>query len=129
MHLPRLAEGGKAACGRCGEVLATNPAHPLDRPLALAIACAIVVVIANIAPLMSLSAAGRSSTTTLAGGAYEMWTHGSEITAAIVGFCAVLAPAMYITSMLLVLLAVQRRRRRPGPARSCVLPIACGRGR
>ena len=112
-RIPPLAEGGKAACGRCGEVLATNPAHPLERPLAIAIACAIVVVIANVAPLMSLSAAGRTATTTLAGGAYEMCTHGSEVTAAIVAFCAVLAPALYVASMLLVLLAVQRA---PAPA-------------
>jgi len=107
-RIPGLAPGGKAKCGRCGEILATHPAHPLDRPLALAIACMIVVVIANAAPLMTLSAAGRTSTTTLAGGAYEMWLQGSEVTASIVAFCAVLAPALYVASMLLVLVAVQR---------------------
>ena len=112
-RIPGLAPGGKAKCRRCGEILATHPAHPLDRPLALAIACMIVVVIANAAPLMTLSAAGRTSTTTLAGGAYEMWLQGSEVTASIVAFCAVLAPALYVASMLLVLIAVQRA---PAPA-------------
>ena len=43
---------------------------------------------------MSLSAAGRTATTTLAGGAYEMWLQGSEVTAVIVAFCAVVAPAL-----------------------------------
>ena len=107
-RIPPLARGGKAYCGRCGQLLAVHPAHSLDRSLALAVACAIVVVIANAAPLMSLSAAGRSATTTLAGGAYEMWLQGSEVTAAVVAFCAVLAPALYVASLLLVLIAVQR---------------------
>lgn len=111
-RIPPLAPGGKARCGRCGQLLAVHPSHSLERSLALAIACAIVVVVANVEPLMSLSAVGRSATTTLPGGAYQMWQQGSEVTAAVVGFCAVLAPALYVASMLAVLIAV---RRAPAP--------------
>ena len=82
-RLPLLAPGGKARCARCGEVLAVHPAHPLDTPLALAIAAAVLVVIANVCPLMSLSAAGRTATTTVACGAYELWMQGSEVTAVV----------------------------------------------
>ena len=57
---------------------------------------------------MSLSAAGRTATTTLAGGAYEMWLRGSEVTAVVVAFCAVIAPAAYVAAMLAVLIAVRR---------------------
>lgn len=85
-----------------------NPKHSLERPLALAFAAAIAIVIANTTPLMSLSVAGRTATTTLAGGAYEMWLQGSEVTAIIVAFCAVVAPALYVVCLLVVLLAVQR---------------------
>ena len=42
------------------------------------------------------------------GGAYEMWVQGEQITAAIVAFCAVIAPGGYILFMLAVLLAVRR---------------------
>ena len=108
-----MEPGGKARCGRCGEVLAVHPIHPLDTPLALCIAAAILVVIANACPLMSLSAAGRTSTTTLAGGAYEMWIRGSEVTAVVVAFCAVVAPILYVTAMLAVMIAIQRP---PAPA-------------
>ena len=107
-RLPALPPGGKARCGRCGQVLAVHPADPLDRPLALALACAIAVVLANVEPLMSLSAAGRTATTTLAGGAYEMWLQGSEVTAVVVAFCAVVAPALYVAFLLAVLLAIRR---------------------
>ena len=72
----------------------------------------ILLVIANTSPLMSLSAVGRYASTTIIGGAYEMWVEGEAITALIVAFCAVIAPAGYILFMLTVLLAV---RRPPGP--------------
>jgi paraquat-inducible protein A len=107
-RIPVLAPGGKARCVRCNQLLATAPADPLDRPLALALAAAIILVIANVTPLMSLNAEGREATTTLSGGAIRMWLQGSEITALIVGFCAVVAPACYIALLLTVLLLVRR---------------------
>ena len=107
-HLPELPPGGKARCPRCGNTLATEPTDPLDRPLALTIAAAIVFIVANTAPLMGLSAVGRHASTTIVGGVYEMWLQGQEVTAVIVAFCAVIAPASYILFMLTVLLAVRR---------------------
>ena len=88
--------------------MATRAADPLDRPLALTVAAAIVFIIANTAPLMGLSAVGRHASTTIIGGAYEMWVQDEKITAAIVAFCAIIAPAGYILFMLTVLLAVRR---------------------
>ena len=57
---------------------------------------------------MGLSVVGRHASTTIAGGAYDMWVHGQAVTAAIVAFCAVIAPAGYILFMLTLLLAVRR---------------------
>ena len=107
-RIPPFPPGGKARCPRCGETLATRPADPLDRPLALTLAAAIVFLVANTAPLMGLSAVGRQASTTILGGVYQMWVQGQEITAVIVAFCAVIAPACYILFMLAVLLAVRR---------------------
>jgi len=83
-------------------------AQPIDLPLALTVTAAILLIIANTAPLMSLSAVGRYASTTIVGGAHEMWLQGEAITAMIVAFCAVIAPAGYILFMLTVLLAVRR---------------------
>jgi paraquat-inducible protein A len=107
-HIPPLPPGGKARCARCGETLATGRADPLDRPLALTIAAASALLLANTTPLMSLSAVGREASTTIIGGAYEMWLQGSEITAVVVAFCAVIAPAAHVLFLLAVLLAVRR---------------------
>lgn len=107
-RLPPLAPGGKARCRRCNGLLASRPRYPAAHALALAMTCAIVVVVANALPLMSLSAVGRTASTTLAGGVIEMWRQDSEITAAVVAVCAILAPAIYIAIMLVVLLAARR---------------------
>ncbi len=106
-RLPELPPGGKARCPRCGQTLATQPTDPLDRALALTITAAIVFIVANTAPLMGLSAVGRHASTTIVGSVYQMWLQGQEVTAVIVAFCAVIAPASYILFMLTVLLAVR----------------------
>ena len=107
-RLPELPLGGKARCPRCGFTVATRSADPIGRPLALTITALIVLIVANTAPLMSLSAVGRYASTTIVGGAYQMWLQGEAVTAVIVAFCAVIAPAGYIMFMLTVLLAVRR---------------------
>src|ERR1700687_6056669 len=91
--LPVLPPRAKARCPRCGEILAVRPADPLDAPLALTLAAAIVFIVENTAPLMALSTLGREVSTTILGGAHQMWLHGEEITALAVAFCAVIAPA------------------------------------
>jgi paraquat-inducible protein A len=66
------------------------------------------LIIANVDPLMGLSAVGRHASTTIIGGAHQMWIEGEQATAVVVGFCAVLAPAGYILFMLTLLLAAVR---------------------
>jgi paraquat-inducible protein A len=77
-------------------------------PLALSVTAAIALIVANTTPLMGLSVVGRQASTTIIGGAHQMWLQGEEITALIVAFCAVIAPAGYILFMLTVLLAARR---------------------
>ena len=107
-RLPALPPGGKARCLRCGHTLASAPTDSIDRTLALTLTAAIVLIVANTSPLMGLSAVGRQASTTIIGGAYEMWLQGQDVTAMVVAFCAVIAPASYILFMLTVLIAVRR---------------------
>lgn len=65
-------------------------------------------IVANTVPLMAISAVERHASTTVLGGAYQMWVTGEQITAAIVAFCAVIAPGLCIFFMLTVLTAVRR---------------------
>jgi len=106
-HVPPLPRGAKARCGRCGHVLAARPPGPRDLPLALALAALITFVIANVMPLMDLSAVGRTTSTTIAGGAYEMWVGGEPIVGALIAFCAVIAPGAFLLFMVILLLAAR----------------------
>jgi len=57
---------------------------------------------------MGLSAVGRHGSTTIIGGAIQMWMHGLEATAALIALCAVVAPLAYIVFLLGVLLPLRR---------------------
>lgn len=107
-RIPLLPVGGRARCARCGFVLAARPTDPLELPLVLTLTALIVFVVANVMPLMDLSAVGRYASTTILGGARQMWLDGERITAMVVAFCAVIAPALYLLLMLTVLLAARR---------------------
>jgi paraquat-inducible protein A len=112
-RIPPLPPGGRARCPRCREVLASGESGPQDRCLALTIAAAIVFVVVNAMPLMGLSVVGREASTTILGGAQEMFFQGEKITAALVAFCVVLAPAVQIGFLLGILLGA---RRSPAPS-------------
>jgi paraquat-inducible protein A len=107
-HVPPLPRGTKARCLRCGFVLASRPPGPRDLPLALSLAAAITFVIANVSPLMDLSAVGRTASTTIAGGAHQMWLEGEPIVGVLIAFCAVIAPGAYLLFMLTLLIAARR---------------------
>jgi len=107
-QIPPLAPGGRALCLRCRSLLAKRPARSRDVPLALAFAAAIALVIANTVPLMELHVVGRFASTTIPGGAYQMWLQGQRLVSVLVAFCAVIAPATYILFTLVLLFAARR---------------------
>jgi len=107
-RLPGLRPGEAARCPRCARTLATGKADSLDRTLALALAALIVLLVANLQPLLGLSASGRESSTTILGGAREMWRQGERITALLVAFFAAAAPAIYIGSLFSVAFMARR---------------------
>lgn len=115
-ELPSLAPGERALCARCGHLLAKQPVDSNDRSLALTVAAAVLLLVANTTPLMGLSVVGRSATTTIVGGAVAMWRHDQRITAMVVAFCAVLAPAAFVIALLTVLIAARRASARGLPA-------------
>lgn len=107
-RIPVLEPGAAARCPRCGHVVASSKPDSLDRTLALALAAAVVLVIANISPLMELSVSGRQASTTIIGGAGEMWIRGQRLTALLVVFCTVFAPAFHIAITATVTLFARR---------------------
>jgi paraquat-inducible protein A len=108
LEIPELPKGGKALCVRCGCVLARRPSNAPELPLVLTLTAIIVFIVANASPLMNLSVIGRDSTTTILGGAWEMWQQGQHIAGVLIAFCAVIAPGLYLAFMLTLLTAARR---------------------
>ena len=107
-RIPPLPAGAKARCVRCRDVLAAASSDPLDRPLALACAAAVALIVALSTPVLGLSAVGRHASTTLFGAVQQMWQQGQPMTALVVALCTLLAPAAYLAALLAILVAVRR---------------------
>ncbi len=112
-RIPTLPPRETARCVRCGRTLASCKPGSLERTAALTAAAAILFVVANAFPLMALSAGGHTSSTTILGGARQMWSSGREDAAILVALFAVVAPAFQIAFLSIVLFAA---RRPPAPA-------------
>jgi paraquat-inducible protein A len=108
--LPELAPGASARCPRCNRELWRRREDSLDRTLALALAAAVLYAIANSVPMLGLTAVGREASTTVVGGAEQLWRDGQQIVAGLVLFAAVIAPALQIGFMLAIVLGAQRER-------------------
>lgn len=111
-RVPPLPPGGTARCVRCGLAVGSNDPGSLDRTMALAVAALIAFLLANMEPLMGVSFAGKTLSTTILGGVRTMWLQGEKVTALLVALFVVVAPALDIVFTLSVLLA---SRRPPAP--------------
>lgn len=109
-RLPDLEPSASARCARCGRELWRRRADSLERTLALTVAAGILYLIANTTPMLSLVAVGRQASTTVIGGAQQLWDDGREIVAGLVLFTAVIAPALQIGFSLAVVLSACRKR-------------------
>ena len=112
-RLPDLDPGASARCARCDEELWRRKTNPLERTLALSLAAVVLYAIANTSPMLGLSAVGKTASTTVLGGAAQLWNDGRTVVAALVLFTAVVAPALQIG----FLLAISIGARSPRPAR------------
>jgi len=111
-HLPPVPEGGSARCPRCDEDLYRHRVDSIHRTLALAIAAAVLYIVANTVPMLGLTIVGRAASTTVFGGAQQLWADKRETVAMLVLFTAIVAPALQIGFMLTIVLGALRARPR-----------------
>jgi paraquat-inducible protein A len=111
-RLPNLASAASVRCPRCNEELWRRREDSLNRTLALAVAAALLYLIANTVPMLGLTVVGREASTTVIGGALNLWQNGQDIVAILVLFTAVVAPALQIFVTLAIVLGA---RREPAP--------------
>lgn len=111
-RLPDLAPGDVASCARCDGELWRPRGDSLNRTLALSVAAAVLYAIANTVPMLGLTIVGRQTSTTVLGGARDLWDEGQQIVAMLVLLTAVIAPALQIGFTLAIAIGGHREHPR-----------------
>ena len=102
-----IKPGNTVHCICCGSKLFRNPVNGIEKPLALIIAAALLFIVANVYPVMTINIAGIERATTLTGSAMIFIELGSPELAATVWIPSVLIPGFIIYGLLYVLLSIR----------------------
>ncbi|HEX7341177.1 MAG TPA: paraquat-inducible protein A [Rhodanobacteraceae bacterium] len=113
-HRRRLVRGEKACCLRCGAVLYRHQWLSVEVVLALSVAGLIVMLIANLCPVVSIGASGVSSATTLWGAIIAAWHEHIRVVAAIAAVALFVAPLFQLSLLTWACAFVRLGRRPPG---------------
>jgi paraquat-inducible protein A len=119
LEMPELAEGEKATCPRCVAVLVTRGRNSLHRTAAFAMASAVLFVVANAFPFLTLRAGFRESQMLLWQSATGLAEQGYGYLGAAVSIFVVGAPALLIGGLLYIILPLLRNRRPPAAIPLC----------
>lgn len=109
-----LAPGGAARCARCGATLYRRPKHELDHTLAWTLAAAVLFVVANSFPVVTLDISGQRTTATLWDAVRTLHDQDMSAVAALVFGTAILAPGVGILGTLYLLAPLRLGRIVPG---------------
>lgn len=104
---PRLAPHQLARCRRCHTVVYRPSDENLDRPLSFTLAAAILFVLANAFPIVSLDLQGQSATATLFGTARALYDQQMPMLAALVFLTTILVPGLQLAAMTYLLLSLR----------------------
>ena len=105
-----LADHTVARCSRCDSVLYEPVDDDLDRPLAFALAAAVLFLIANAFPIVGLEVQGQTTTATLFGTARSLYQQNMRALSALVFFTTIVVPAVQLGAMLYVLVPLRAGR-------------------
>ena len=105
-----LPLGGNAYCRRCSALLYRHIHGGLERTLAFTLAAAVLMVVANVFPIIYLDAQGSNTSTTLYGAVRALNSDGMPSVAALVFATTILVPALDIAAMLYMLLPLRLGR-------------------
>ena len=103
-----------AACVACGRVLARNHSLSVDQVLALTVAAALVFLITNSYPLMTIEVGGMRTETTVWGAALLMLHGWAAWPAAVLALSMFVLPLLQIALLLWLLAFARFGRRAPG---------------
>lgn len=123
----QLLRGESLRCRRCGEVVrAADRSHLLPAAWALATTGLILCILANAYPIMTFNVAGNTQSNLIITGVAGLLSQGYWPIAALVLFCAIVAPFVYFGLVWYVVGAICSGKRWPmvGPAARAAEAVA-----
>jgi paraquat-inducible protein A len=114
-----IEPGESVVCPHCLSRLDGRRINSVHRSAAFAAGAALLFVVANLFPFMTLEIADRHSEIVLAGSVSALRSHGSPWLAAAVAVFIVGAPSLMLAGMLYILLPLLGKRRWPGAIPIC----------
>ena len=105
-------------CARCGAGLHARKPNSIGRTWALLIAAYVLIVPANVLPVMQTGSLFGSETDTIMSGVVFLWESGSWLLAAILFFASIAVPGAKLLALSYLLVSVQRRTAWARPQRT-----------
>lgn len=106
----QLNPGCTATCPRCGAVLYRNATDSINRTLAYSLAAALLFLIANLFPILSIELQGDRASITLYGAVLSLWHQQMKLVSASVFVTAIVIPALELGSMIYLLVPLKLGR-------------------
>ena len=116
-HYPDVKEGESAVCYYCGFALFTKRPNSLQRSAAWAISAALLFVVANFFPFMTLGVGGQQSGMVLFQSVEALADRDYAGLATAVAIFILAAPTILLAGMLYVLIPLLNHRRLPGASK------------
>jgi paraquat-inducible protein A len=112
-RLPKLPPHSIAECVRCGAVLLRRVPGGVPLALALALTAALMLLPANLEPLLTVTFRGAERQNLMITGMTSLWADGSPLLGALVGILTVATSILWLAALVPSLVLVLRRRHRP----------------
>ncbi len=106
-----------ARCRCCGAVVARHPTADVDKALAIAVACAILLMIANLTPVLGIEVAGTHTEANIWKAALSMGSGWITVSAVVLLVTMLLAPLTQVVLVIWLMSFARLNRRAPGFAR------------
>ncbi|HEX8961728.1 MAG TPA: paraquat-inducible protein A [Rhodocyclaceae bacterium] len=106
-----------ALCPRCGAQLYHHSRNGLERTLALACACLVLLAVANVFPVVGLNVQGQRIDTTVVGAAVRLWQADMPAVSLLVLTTTTVAPLLEMAGVIWLVLPLTLGRRPPAFAR------------
>lgn len=88
----QLCGADNQRCWRCGSALHLRIPHSVQKTTALLVTAAILMLPANLLPIMVTEQFGKATASTIVGGTLLLWEHGSYPIALVIFVASVIIP-------------------------------------